>query len=382
MNSWGSSSSDVWRSRRPIWVTRGILRHLEQWPGTVVELAQLLDALVGVDDHRAELEDRERHAVLARALLAVDDRAGRVEPDRQGDERHQRSAQHDRERGHGTVEEGLGRLPDEVAVRRVEGERQLVADARGPDELDVVVHVGQDQALDLGALQAPGEVTQGRVPEGLVGGDDDAGAAHRAQQLGDVAHDGVHGGAAQRQVRVPRAATDDDQVVAIVPPDGQPVDRVGRSDQQRGDAPHHGAVDQRGRHDQDHRDAQDDDRGPQFGGDDVRDDEDGECAEGQHGQEPLRGAQGAGALVGGQGGEPEAQPHGDSEGDQDQGSGREPDDQAGDDGSEQDDEMADEALADEGGDGGTAGRDGGELAVHGRRSEFSLAGDRLDQSQR
>ena len=57
----------------------------------LVERPQLVLARLGVDDHRAELEDPEVPTVAADSDLAEEDRTARVQADRQRDRQDHRS---------------------------------------------------------------------------------------------------------------------------------------------------------------------------------------------------------------------------------------------------------------------------------------------------
>ena len=64
-------------------------------------------ALLGVDPHRAKLAEREQPAVLADALLAIEDRPARFEADGQRRQQHDRPGDDDPDERTGHVEQPL-----------------------------------------------------------------------------------------------------------------------------------------------------------------------------------------------------------------------------------------------------------------------------------
>ena len=123
------------------------------------EVDQLPQPLLGVGDHRAELEHRERLAVLADPALAEEDRPPGVEQDRQRDHGQQRREQDQQQAGDEDVHRPLHRhrRPRRVAEAEVE-HRQLGQPVEldpAPEQAVVLGQEGQRQALRLALLDQP-----------------------------------------------------------------------------------------------------------------------------------------------------------------------------------------------------------------------------------
>ena len=85
LSSWGSSSSEYLRMNRPTDVMRGSFWSLNSTELICPSRLTRLQALLGIDDHRAELDDVEGPAVFAYALLAEEHRAAAGQLDGRGD---------------------------------------------------------------------------------------------------------------------------------------------------------------------------------------------------------------------------------------------------------------------------------------------------------
>ena len=81
-----------------------VVLHLEQRTAALVGRRQLGEPRLGVDDHRAELEDLELGSVTADADLPEEHRAAILELDGEGDQGEHRRRQHGDQAGHGDVE--------------------------------------------------------------------------------------------------------------------------------------------------------------------------------------------------------------------------------------------------------------------------------------
>ena len=139
--------------------------------------------VVGVRGHRAELEDRERPAAAAHSHLAEEDRAGRVELDRDRDDSEERSQQHERETRDDEVERAL------EEQRRVRQACRRQAEERHPlDRVDAHVraeHVEEprhDVDLHVELVEAPDQL-QRLVVRRLRERDDHALDVERVDEL-------------------------------------------------------------------------------------------------------------------------------------------------------------------------------------------------------
>ena len=141
--------------------------------GLVGDAAVLVDRLVPaapVRAHRAELEDRERRAVLADTGLAEDERPTDADPDREADGGHHRERDDEQRRTHDAVEDGLSH-PRVETPRRVH-ESEMIAHGRVDrahrsrtrrcGRIDRPHHLGLVQCVAI--RQLPGDATGARSP--------------------------------------------------------------------------------------------------------------------------------------------------------------------------------------------------------------------------
>ncbi len=75
----------------------------------ILKRTPLAEQVLGVDDHRPELQADEPPAIEAHPRLAEEDRPGRAEPDQQGHDRQDRREQEQAPRGPGQVHDPLRR---------------------------------------------------------------------------------------------------------------------------------------------------------------------------------------------------------------------------------------------------------------------------------
>ena len=158
----GSSSSESLRRYRPIGVTRGSLRILNSAPSLSFWCHQLGLARLGVDHHRAQLDDLELPAVATDPDLTEEDRTGRRQPVRDrgdGDDRDGDDQCHDRDRD---VEHPLGRGSPSVADDRLDVDEGAAAEVLGADPGDVDVAQARRQCDVVPAI---GEAAGHRVDE-------------------------------------------------------------------------------------------------------------------------------------------------------------------------------------------------------------------------
>ena len=168
-------------------------------------------AHVGVGGHRPELQDRERLAVAADPLLAVDHAAGAVALHEHGDDGEHRSEQDERGRGGGDVEQPLHHAADAGLVRRLDVDQRQAGDraevdaraadvgeARRDDQVLLRLEVPREVADALG-----GQVVAARRHHGVgVEG------AERVRHVVDAADDAQVGDGALRRAVGERDAHD------------------------------------------------------------------------------------------------------------------------------------------------------------------------------
>jgi hypothetical protein len=150
-----------------------VVGNLEHRLVELLQVDQLGEALLGVGDHRAELEHRERLAVLAGAPLAEEDGTPGVEEDQEGDRQQQRREQGEHDDGDGQVERPLQhqRRPGGVGEAEVEDRQlgQAVELDAGTEQTEVLGQEGEPQAGGLALLDQP----LGGWLAHLLGGDHD-----------------------------------------------------------------------------------------------------------------------------------------------------------------------------------------------------------------
>ncbi len=138
------------RSNRPIFVTRGSSRHLEQRSATAfVEVLDVTDPALGVDAHRTELRHQERRAVAADAALTEDDGSTVFDLDGDRADRQDRRSHHQYEGGQRDVEQSLDESLAAEESGAVEAEQRVVSHRGRADlamvdaaEASVDAHVG------------------------------------------------------------------------------------------------------------------------------------------------------------------------------------------------------------------------------------------------
>ena len=201
LNSCGSSSRLKRRRTLPSRGDPGVVAHLEQRAGALVEVEQVEPDLVGVLPHRAELEHAERLAVQADALGAVEDLARAAQLDQQGDDEHDRAtAGRSRAPAPERVDGVLAELAGPAVLRLVDVEQREAGDrADLQARTGHVDDAGRDDEVGAGGLELPGQGPHALVAEEL-------GVADR-DHVGLRRLDGVdHGGlvAEHRDRRDPR----------------------------------------------------------------------------------------------------------------------------------------------------------------------------------
>ena len=137
---------------------------LEQTAARLVAVGQGVLLSVGVDDHRAELVDIEDRISAADPTLSEEDRAGRVKPDRQGDDRHQRRQQNQNQPGRHQIEAALdppGRSGEPVALHAEQGRPLDFVELVG--RADRLEESRQDAHSDSQALKDADHVQQAKV---------------------------------------------------------------------------------------------------------------------------------------------------------------------------------------------------------------------------
>ena len=210
---------------------------LEQRTAAVVVLGpQRGEALLGVDDHRAELEDLELDAVSTDPPLAEQHRAAIGQRDGGGDHQHQRGQHDEHHDGHRDVEGALAGELHPRQVRRLDVEQRLVGDRQCPDPAEV--DAGQTR-IDVEVTVTVALVAHERVEQVRA---DVARAQHDAVDVDPGQHVGrrrVSGRATGRPARPPgpRVPSRRDRRPRSRPRDGSrtgrpaawPVDRCRRS---------------------------------------------------------------------------------------------------------------------------------------------------------
>ena len=150
-------------------------------------------ALLGVGDHRAELEHAEAAAVAADAELAEEDRARRVEPDRERDDRDDRREREQRQECDQHVERSLDgagarREPEAAQAEHRHAVDVLEVDG-GADDLEhprEQAHAHADRLRDADQLERLAVVGRGRGEDHAV----DVVLEHEREQA-EVAVEGV-----------------------------------------------------------------------------------------------------------------------------------------------------------------------------------------------
>ena len=162
----------------------GDLEHPVVAVGVLVEVGDLVLALVGVGGHRAELEDPERAVALAHPHLPEEDRPRRIELDRERDDREARatsttSATSESDDVHRPLEQQA--RPGQARRREAEQRHALGAVDRGlgPEHLEQARH---DVDLDVEAVQLADDRERLGVRR-LREGDDHALDVERADEL-------------------------------------------------------------------------------------------------------------------------------------------------------------------------------------------------------
>jgi len=121
----------------------GVVLHLEQdAAGGLVLPLQLAELLLGVDDHRPELEDPEQPAAMAAAELAEEDRARRIQADQDRDHDHHGGQQQEADEGPAEVHGPLGRKPQGLGQGGPLGTEEV-----GGGELELVL--GRDHRRSI-----------------------------------------------------------------------------------------------------------------------------------------------------------------------------------------------------------------------------------------
>ena len=106
---------------RPIAGDSGVVVNFENRALPLVAVAQLFLEVFGIGHHRAKLVAVEAAAFGAGAFRGVDDRTGRVQPDEQGHDRHERTGQHQTERRTRDVQQTLQKQAQRSVGARDEG---------------------------------------------------------------------------------------------------------------------------------------------------------------------------------------------------------------------------------------------------------------------
>ena len=214
--SWGSSSIEVLRRMRPTRVTRGSCLILKSGPSASFSSSSVVELLLGVDDHRAQLEHAERLGVAPDADLAEEHRPLGVELDRDGRDQQDRRGDDQAEPGADDVERPLGARPASRAHHRLDVDDREPAERphREPLRGDVAERRGQ---LDVDALV---EQVAGQAVRDLAV---DAARRHDHARARLLAQDaaGVGDRAEQRdagdRVAVERAVVDEPEHVVAEP---------------------------------------------------------------------------------------------------------------------------------------------------------------------
>ena len=163
------------RSSRPTRVTRGSAADLEQHAAdALVESGQASNLLVGVVDHRAELDHLERLAVQADALRAVEHRplAGQLDGDGGDDHHRQRTEQHGQR--HKDVERPLLELLGTAVLRLLDVDQRKSRHRlhRQPRSCDID-DTRRHHQVDAEFVQIPGQFADALWAEMVGGGQRD-----------------------------------------------------------------------------------------------------------------------------------------------------------------------------------------------------------------
>jgi hypothetical protein len=181
--------------------------------------------LLRVDVHGAQLEHREQHAVAADPELAEEDRAGRVDLDRHGDDEQHRRGDRERERGDRHVEGALGVSSPTGPDPRLDVHEGLAVEVLRADPVEVdVVKSGRQRDVEAVVAQRAGEAVE---TVGVERGDrhDRPVAAVVPQRLDGVVERGEHGASGPLAEVVVA-----DEADHLVPERRAAVDRVHESD--------------------------------------------------------------------------------------------------------------------------------------------------------
>ena len=201
---------------------------------------KVAEVLLGVDDHRAELEHAELAAVPADAGLAEERRAA-VGAHGDGQAEHQRPDQQEEQRRGDPVDRALEQLRGAAEGGVGQAQQREPVDVRDVQARAGDLHQpGVDDQLDAAALEVPRELLEphrrpaGRLPDG------DGVVAAAPREGGDGVEVADDGNVGNRRAGAPRGADAGDQPAVVRSPPGAIDERRHRVLGAHGENPRHG----------------------------------------------------------------------------------------------------------------------------------------------